>query len=104
MAFIFIEWVRKMEAAELMLYDSSRMPYQERLDVLTTQWGAAQEEEIFDKIHGIGKWVEFLDNSRLFIPRIPCDLLKTISTGKDKYGFDTYQEKDCRALIAKHGL
>lgn len=94
-----------MEAAELMLYDSSRrLPYQERLDVLTNQWGATQEEEIFDKIRGIGKWVEFLDNSRLFIPRIPFDLLKTISTGKDKYGFDTYQEKDCRDLIAREGL
>lgn len=94
-----------MEAAELMLYDSSRrLPYQERLDVLTNQWGATKEEEIFDKIRGIGKWVEFLDNSRLFIPRIPFDLLKTISTGKDKYGFDTYQEKDCKDLIAKYGL
>lgn len=94
-----------MEAAELMLYDSSRrLPYQDRLDDLTNQWGATQEEEIFDKIRGIGRWVEFLDNSRLFIPRIPFDLLKTISTGKDKYGFDTYQEQDCRALIAEHGL
>ena len=94
-----------MEASELMLYDSSRMlPYQERLDVLTNKWGATQEEEIFDKIRGIGKWVEFLDNSRLFIPRIPFVLLKTISTGKDKYGFDTYQEQDCRDLIAREGL
>lgn len=84
-----------MEAAELMLYDSSRrLPYQDRLDVLTNQWGATQEEEIFDKIRGIGRWVEFLDNSRLFIPRIPFDLLKTISIGKDKYGFDTYREED----------
>ena len=94
-----------MEAVELMLYDSSRrLSYQDRLDVLTNQWGAIQEEEIFDKIRGIGRWVEFLDNSRLFIPRIPFDLLKTFSIGKDKYGFDTYREEDCRDLITKHGL
>jgi hypothetical protein len=94
-----------MEISELMLYDSSRsLPYQERLNYLSSNWDAEQEEELFDKIRGIGKWVNFPDKSRLFIPRIPFDLLKKISIGKDKFGFDNFREEDCRDLIAREGL
>lgn len=94
-----------MEASELYLYNGPRtLPFHEQLEVLKDEWGATPEEEIFDNIRGIGCWVDFLDDSRLFIPRIPWELLQTISIGKDKFGFDNFREEDCRALIAKHGL
>lgn len=94
-----------MEASELYLYNGPRMlPFYEQLEVLKNEWHAIPEEEIFDKIRGIGCWVDFRDKSRLFIPRIPFDLLKSISIGKDKFGFDNFREEDCRALIDEHGL
>ena len=94
-----------MKTAEAILYNRvSSLPYHKQFEALKMDWGIKAEDEIFDKIRGIGRWVEFRDGSIMFLPRIPWELLQTITIGKDKYGFNNYREEDCRALIAEHGL
>jgi hypothetical protein len=94
-----------MKTAEAILYNSvSSLPYHEQLEALKRDWGIKAEDEIFDKIRGIGRWVEFRDGSILFIPRIPRDLLQTITIGKDIYGFYNFEEQSCRDLITREGL
>lgn len=94
-----------MKTAEAILYNPvSILPYHEQLEALKSNWGVKAEEEIFDRIRGIGRWVEFLDGSIMFLPRIPWELLQTITLGKDVYGYEHFNEQDCRDLIAREGL
>lgn len=94
-----------MKTAEAILYNRvSSLPYHEQLEALKRDWGIKAEDEIFDKIRGIGRWVEFRDGSIMFLPRIPWELLQTITIGKDIYGFYNFEEQSCRELIEREGL
>lgn len=83
-----------MEASELYLYNGPRtLPFYEQLKILKDEWGATPEEEIFDNIRGIGCWVDFLDDSRLFIPRIPWGFFKQFRLGKINTGSTIFARK-----------